>query len=400
MRTPPPTPSPAALRRLHLSYQQTLHRHVRRPAPKLDAARRLGKRAMKLGMDTLELARLHEKALAAALLPDAPKHHREGVIGHACAFFAEALAPIEETHRGAREADHHLRVIVETLTERTMQLAEANAELKHENERRKAVETSLRASEEQSHTLLETSRRMQEDMRLLSRRVLSAQEEERKRISRELHDVIAQTLTGIHVRLAALAARASADTRALHQKIRTTQRLVEKSVDMIHQFARDLRPAVLDDLGLVPALRSCLKRFAEQTGVHTRLQADASIEKLDTNTRTVLYRVAQEALVNVAQHAKASNVSIGLRLRKGIAHMEVRDDGRGFLVDDDAFIKRSKRLGLLGMRERTEMVGGTFCIDSAPGRHTAVRVRIPHHPSPRKKAAPASACDSDTMRCT
>lgn len=399
MRTPPP-PSPAALRRLRLSYQKTLHLHVRQPAAKLDAARQLGRRALKLGMDTLELARLHEEALAAALLPDVPKHHREGVIGHACAFFAEALAPIEETHRGAREADHHLRVIVATLTERTMQLAETNSELKRENERRQAVETSLRASEEMSNTLLEKSRRMQEDMRLLSRRILSAQEEERKTISRELHDVIAQTLTGIHVRLAALAARDSANTRALHQKIRTTQRLLEQSVDKIHQFARNLRPAVLDDLGLVPALRSCLKRFAEETGVHIHLHAGTFVEKLDINTRTVLYRVAQEALVNVAQHAKASKVAISLRLRKGIVHMEVRDDGRGFQVDSDAFIKRSKRLGLLGMRERTEMVGGTFCIDSAPGHHTAVRVRIPLHATTKTQTVRTPACDPDTLRCS
>ena len=107
---------------------------------------------------------------------------------------------------------------------------------------------------------------MQEQLRLLSRQLLSAQEEERKRISRELHDVIAQTLTGINVRLATLKKEATLNTKGLERNIARTQRLVEKSVDIVHRFARELRPTVLDDLGLIPALHSFMKNFTRRDG--------------------------------------------------------------------------------------------------------------------------------------
>ncbi len=117
--------------------------------------------------------------------------------------------------------------------------------------------------------MLEQSDHLQEQLRQLSRQILSAQEEERKEISRELHDVIAQTLTGINVRLAALKKEAAVNTKGLDRNIARTQRLVEKSVDIVHQFARELRPAVLDDLGLIPALHSFMKNFTARTGVRT-----------------------------------------------------------------------------------------------------------------------------------
>ena len=129
--------------------------------------------------------------------------------------------------------------------------------------------------------LLEKSERLQEQLRRLSRQVLSAQEEERKEISRELHDVIAQTLTGINVRLAALKKEASLNTSGLDRNIARTQRLVEKSVDIVHRFARELRPAVLDDLGLIPALQSFMKNFGARTGLFAQLTAFAAVENLD-----------------------------------------------------------------------------------------------------------------------
>ena len=136
-------------------------------------------------------------------------------------------------------------------------------ELKQEIAQRKSVEESLRQSEQHYSQLLEQSRQLQEQLRHLSRQILSAQEEERKKISRELHDVIAQTLTGINVRLAALKKEATINTKGLRTKIARTQRLVEKSVDIVHRFARELRPTVLDDLGLIPALHSFMKAFHE-----------------------------------------------------------------------------------------------------------------------------------------
>ena len=128
--------------------------------------------------------------------------------------------------------------------------------------------------------MLEQSDHLQEQLRRLSRQILSAQEEERKKISRELHDVIAQTLTGINVRLATLKKEAAVNTKGLDRNIARTQRLVEKSVNIVHRFARELRPAVLDDLGLIPALHSFMKSFREQTGIQVSLTAFAGVEQV------------------------------------------------------------------------------------------------------------------------
>jgi signal transduction histidine kinase len=230
--------------------------------------------------------------------------------------------------------------------------------------------------------------------------MLSAQEDERKNISRELHDVIAQMLTGINVRLSSLKTKTATSTRDLQKKIEVTQRLVEKSVDIIHRFARDLRPAVLDDLGLIPAMRSYLKHFTEQTGIRTSFTAFAEVEKLDGTSRTALYRIAQEALTNVSRHAKASVVKVSIRLRQNRVCMEIQDDGRGFQVEDAAAIQHSKRLGLLGMRERAEMVGGVFCVDSAPGKPTTVHVEIPKDQGRVRKKAPAGQKKPSPTTCS
>jgi signal transduction histidine kinase len=218
---------------------------------------------------------------------------------------------------------------------------------------------------------------MQEQLRLLSRQLLLAQEEERKKISRELHDEIAQTLTGINIRLASLKTEATVNTKGLQKKISSTQRLVEKSVDIVHRFARELRPAVLDDLGLIPALHSFMKSFAKRTGVRASLTAFAAVEQLDTAKRTVLFRVAQEALTNVARHAQASRVEVSIqKLPDGVC-MKIKDDGKSFNIKRASHANGGKHLGLLGMRERLEMVGGSFGVESAPGKGTTVQAQIP-----------------------
>ncbi len=380
------------LKLLHLTklYRGALRKHLADGAASdLSTARRLGAQAVEMGLETLDLAKIHEQALLDMVLPHHSTQASEGTIRHCVAFFAEVSTPMEETHRGAREANDHLKVMLETLTERTMELATSNEELKREISRRRLVEDSLRISEMTTSRLLKKSRQMQEDLRQLSRRLLFAQEEERRRISRDLHDIIAQTLTGIHMRLAALKLQSTASTRDLHQKIAITQRLVEKSVDIVHRFARDLRPTLLDDLGLIPALKAYLKGFMEQGGIRVALTAYAGVEELHSDTRTVLYRVAQEALANVGRHSKASLVTVRLHERKGAVCMEIHDNGQGFAVDGKRFGKGGKRLGLLGMQERVEMVGGTFGVESAPGKETTVRVEIP--PRPLKPSKPLTA---------
>jgi PAS domain S-box-containing protein len=256
-------------------------------------------------------------------------------------------------------------------------LAATNRKLHGEIMQRQAVEASLKQSEQHQRDLLAQSRQMQEQLRNLSRQVLHAQEEERKRISRELHDVIAQTLTGINIRLATLQKDRGRNPKSFDRNITRTQQLVEKSVNIVHEFARELRPAVLDDLGLIPALHSFVKLFSQRTHIHVHLKAFAEVEQLETSRRTVLFRVAQEALTNVARHAKASRAEVSIqKLPDGIC-MKIKDDGKSFSVDGVFDAKGGKRLGLLGMRERLEMVGGRFDIESVAGKGTTIIAQIP-----------------------
>ncbi len=256
-------------------------------------------------------------------------------------------------------------------------LAASNQKLEAEIIRRQAVEKSLKQSEQLQTRLLVEARQLQAELRQLSREVLRAQEEERKRISRELHDVIAQTLTGINLRLAGLKKTAGRHTAEFDRNLNSTQLLVSKSVNTVQQFARELRPAVLDDLGLIPALHTFMKEFAARTGLRTSLTAFAGVEKLDVARRTALFRIAQEALTNVSRHARASRVEVSLQKFSGSLSMKVKDDGKSFQVQHVMLAQGRKRLGLLGMRERVEMVGGTLGVESAPGKGTTIQVTIP-----------------------
>jgi signal transduction histidine kinase len=358
-------------------YQAALRKHLKhRHASSLESARGLGSQALAAGLQTLDLAKLHEQTLVTELLPRCPARKRHALIKEAGIFFAVAITPIEKTHRSAREATAHLKKFIETLSQRTVELAASNLELALEITQRKAAEEALKKSERHYSVLLERSDRLQEQLRQLSRQILSAQEDERKKISRELHDVIAQTLTGINVRLAALKKEAALNTKGLDRNIARTQRLVEKSVNIVHQFARELRPAVLDDLGLIPALHSFVKLFSRRTHIHVRLKVFAAVEQLDTVKRTVLFRVAQEALTNVSRHAQAGHVEIDIQKLPDAVCMKIKDDGKSFDVERVLHSKGGKHLGLLGMRERLEMIGGAFEVESAPGKGTTVTAKI------------------------
>jgi signal transduction histidine kinase len=361
-------------------YVAALRKHLRQgpqPVPARGTAQNLGRRAMALGLETLDLARFHEQALITLVLPGYSPGTRERMVRRAGTFFAEAITPIEKTHRAAQDDNNQLVQLNQALNQRSMDLIASNRQLQQEIVQRKSVEASLRKSEHHYSQLLEQSRHMQDQLRLLSRQLLSVQEEERKMISRELHDQIAQTLTGINIRLAALKTASTLNTRGLQEKISSTQRLVEKSVDIVHRFARDLRPTVLDDLGLIPALHSFMKNFARRTGVHAHLTAFAAVEKLDTAKRTVLFRVAQEALNNVARHAHASRVEVSIQKLRGRVCMKIKDDGKSFNAERTLHANGGKRLGLLGMRERLEMVGGKFVVESSPGNGTTIQAQIP-----------------------
>ena len=287
------------------------------------------------------------------------------------------MVPFEAARRASLLEGHRLRTRNETLRLHNASLARSNRRFEREIARRRDAEERVRAGREKYRVLLRDSQGMQIKLRFLTRQIISAHEEERKEISRELHDEVVQTLVGINVELSALGKGASAGLHSLRAKITHTQRLVENSVNAVHRFARELRPAVLDDLGLIPALHSYSRSMAERRKIKIRLTAFAGVEALGGAQRTVLFRVAQEALTNVVRHARASQVKVSISAIPDAIRMDIVDNGRAFAVEKTLRARNPKRLGLIGMKERVEMVGGTLQIESSPGHGTVVRAEIP-----------------------
>ncbi len=208
-------------------------------------------------------------------------------------------------------------------------------------------------------------------LRELGARMQVAREEEAKRIAREIHDDLGQALTVLKMDLARLRSRAGADP-ALAEPIEQMDRVVDGAVTTTRRIAADLRPAILDDLGLAAAIAWHAQQVSERAGFEVDVDVPPSDVSVDSAGAIVLYRVLQEALTNVARHARASHVTITLRERAPHVTLEVKDDGRGF--DPDA---PTRSFGLLGMRERTASVGGMLEIESGQGRGTLVRAQVP-----------------------
>ncbi|HEU0025043.1 MAG TPA: sensor histidine kinase [Thermoleophilaceae bacterium] len=210
--------------------------------------------------------------------------------------------------------------------------------------------------------------RVEQERRRSGQLVMRAQEEERRRLARDLHDEVNQALTAILLRLEALAQ----DAPPAHaQEVGELKRLVNQAMDELLNLARQLRPSALDDHGLVAAIDAQLKRFAARTGVEVRLQGDVDAESLGEDVQTAIYRVAQEALTNAERHAGATAVEVELEVADGLVELRVRDDGEGF---DPG--RASTGLGLRGMAERARLVGGELDVRSAPGGGTSVTLRI------------------------
>ena len=261
----------------------------------------------------------------------------------------------------------------------SVQTSAMEKRLKREIAKRKAAEVKLKERCRDYDALLSKSQQMQEQLRQLSHKVLQAQEEERKHISRELHDEISQILTGITVKLAALKLESTSNSVNIKKKIDTTQRLLEKSMATIHRFARELRPAMLDDLGLIPALLAYMKEFGKRTGIRIQFNSVTAdkLKRLDSLCRIVIYRIVQEALTNVAKHAKADLITVSINLPPDAINIEINDNGISFNVNRLFAAKKQKHLGILGMRERVEMVGGVFAIESEPDKGTTISIQIP-----------------------
>lgn len=264
----------------------------------------------------------------------------------------------------------------------------------------KQAQDALHESKEHYVQLFQQAQTMEENLRLLSHKVVSAQEEERKHISRELHDEVGQTLTAVNVSIAVLRKHAGDDGK-LQGKVAAAQSLLEQSLETVHRFARELRPPMLDELGPYAALRSYMNGFGERTGIKTVLKPGPALDGIDGQQAIVLYRVAQESLTNVFKHARATQVEVRFpRFAKGIC-MEISDNGRSFRVNETMDRKGNRRLGLLGMQERVRLVSGTFAIESVPGKGTTVRVQIPFragHQSAKKTSANPGGTTTDKSR--
>lgn len=380
-------------------YQQALLTHLYGGSPPhLEIVENLGNEIRDANLPMLDFAKLHERILVLNILPSFPAQKQAALIRRAGNFFATTVTAAAASNAGIKDSVR-LRKTIESLSGRTVELAATNRQLALEMIHRKKVEAALRKSERDLLKSLEKSEELRGQLRGLSRQIITAQEDERKNISRELHDVIAQALLSINVRLATLKMKARIDTNGLDGLIRNidlTQRMIKKSTDIVHRFARKLRPDVLDDLGLIPALHSFMKSFTTSTGIRTKLTAFAGVEHVNTAKRIVLYRVAQEALNNVSRHAQASQVSLMIRKEAKSVVMEICDDGCSFHADEILRTRKPKRLGILGMRERVEMVGGHFMIESETGFGTKVIVRIPLRKATERKWLAESTQSAET----
>ena len=224
------------------------------------------------------------------------------------------------------------------------------------------------------NAMLDTLERDRQQLKALSSQVIDAQEAERKRIARELHDETAQTLTSLLVRLRIL--ERAADPVAVRACTAELRELTLKALEELRNMARELRPSTLDDLGLVAAAQSYTEHFAELVGFTVTFHTEGFSQRLAPHVELVLYRVIQEALTNVARHAGACHVEVWLTQDSTRAVATVRDDGLGFDVDA-VLASKERGLGLFGMQERMALVGGRLQLSSWPGAGTLVRAEVP-----------------------
>lgn len=215
--------------------------------------------------------------------------------------------------------------------------------------------------------------RLENERRRSGELALRAQEEERRRVARDLHDEVNQSLTALLLRIQAVTEDAPPELRP---QLEETRHLADQAMGELLDLARQLRPTALDDHGLVAALTSHVRDFDRRGDARASFWADPRMGSLSPDSQVVVYRVAQEALVNAARHSGATRVEVSLEPRESRVRLEVADNGSGF-----AFAEEGKGLGLSGMRERALLVGGSLDIDSRPGKGTSVVLEVPAEPA-------------------
>jgi signal transduction histidine kinase len=239
-----------------------------------------------------------------------------------------------------------------------------------------AVQRALREADErvERKRAEERLRDSYKQLRALSVYLQHVREEERTRIAREVHDELGQALTGLKMDLSWLAGRLPKGLKPLHEKTRVMIGHIDQTIQTVRRISTELRPGILDDLGLVAAIEWQGHEFQKRTGIQcavTTLLREATLEQ---ELNTVFFRIFQETLTNIIRHAAASQVEVRLSEEGGAIMLEVRDNGRGIT---EAELANTKSIGLLGMRERAALLGGEVSISGESGRGTAVVVRIP-----------------------
>jgi signal transduction histidine kinase len=234
-----------------------------------------------------------------------------------------------------------------------------------------SVRKILGLENETKHNFIEIAT-AREELKQLSARLVEAQENERRSISRELHDEVGQALTGVLVEMANLSTLIRAgDLDAVAAKAGEIKKQVEGSISVVRNMALLLRPSMLDDLGLVPALQWQAREVSKRGRVWVKVDAEQVAEDLPEDHKTCVYRIVQEALHNCVQHSGARNVNIQVRQASGELQLSVQDDGKGFDT------REGRGMGLLGIEERVGYLGGRLVVESAPGRGTELRVTLP-----------------------
>lgn len=211
-------------------------------------------------------------------------------------------------------------------------------------------------------------------------KIITAQEEERRRIARELHDDISQTLTGLGMNLASVETLITSDLAAARQVLESLRHATSEAVENVRRLIRDLRPSLLDDLGLVPAISWYVENYLAPAGVEAKLEVSGREERLPPAVEIALFRVVQEALTNIVKHAQAKTAHICLQFAPAAIVGDIEDDGIGFSVDT-VRLNRSEGIGLLGMEERIELLKGKLEIESKPGKGARVHFEIPRQES-------------------
>ncbi len=262
-------------------------------------------------------------------------------------------------------------------------LLKAHDELEHRVAERTAdlaqMNEALQLINEALHREVAERRRIEENLRALSARLQQVREAERTRIAREIHDDLGQMLTALMMDLSWLEDKVAkpreiATLNQLTEKIEQMSKLVGKTMDSVRTIAAELRPGVLDELGLKAAIEWQCADFHKRTGINCELLTELEEVALDRQSATAVFRILQESLTNVQRHAKATAVMLELDVQSDNLVLEIRDNGRGIT---EAEMTDPRALGILGMRERAGVVGGTIDINGAEGEGTRVTVRMP-----------------------